>query len=180
MSAALIICPLRSLTIRNKSIQEYLVNPNIKQPSLKILNSFDNIHYYYILDLDFQHQTTNAKLASGSKDERIKVTDVKYGKILNHYKKEDDGMVMNVKFNPKMTNVLASRHRSGKVMLFDIRLGNDVGGYVFEVGPEPDGYNYGDQEGYNYGDLKFSNCGFLLAAGDEKGNIKMIDLRYQI
>ena len=71
-----------------------------------------------------------------------------------------------------MTNVLASRHESGKVMLFDIRLGNDVGGSVFRVGPR---VSYG-----NFGDLKFSNCGYLLAAGDYRGNIKMIDLRYQI
>ena len=42
-----------------------------------------------------------------------------------------------------MTNVLASRHYSGKVMLFDIRLGKNVSGYVFEMGEGAYSYNTG-------------------------------------
>ena len=60
---------------------------------------------------------------------------------------------MNVKFNPKMSNVLASRHDSGKVRLYDIRLESNVGGYEFEVGP------YKEQ---NFGSLQFNESGTCL------------------
>ena len=171
--------------VANKNYHIKIFKPNMQDSSIKILDTFDKIHKDYINEVDFQHQTKNAKLASCSYG-NIKVIDVNGGKILNKYKNEDGGWVMNVKFNPIMSNILASRNSRGKVRLYDIRLGSSVGGYefdLFDVSLITESL-IGRLNGVLFsvagdrGSLQFDESGTLLMAANMSDNIKMIDLRY--